>query len=135
MHLDLPIDKIKGVQLHPRNYCCWKNETNWDVGFFTRQKTYIEHVTHEDGEPIEKPYYNVTCAGANKTVKQLFIHSVEQDYDTENNPENYTPEELEFIREPRSISDFVPGIMIPGKLSQKRIKGGVILADTTFEMH
>lgn len=92
-------------------------------------------MTHEDGEPIEKPYYNVTCAGANKTVKQLFIHSVEQDYDTENNPENYTPEELEFIREPRSISDFVPGIMIPGKLSQKRIKGGVILADTTFEMH
>ena len=120
----LPLDKIKGVQLHPRNYCCWKNETNWDVGFFTRQKTYIEHVTHEDGEPIETPHYIVTCAGANKTVKQLFIHSVEQDYDTENNPENYTPEELEFIREPRSISDFVPGIMIPGKLSQKRIKGG-----------
>lgn len=135
LHLDLPLDKIKGVTLHPRNYCCWKNETNWDVGFFTRQKTYIEHVTHEDGEPIETPHYIVTCAGANKTVKQLFIHSVEQDYDTENNPENYTPEELEFIREPRSISDFVPGIMIPGKLSQKRIKGGVILADTTFEMH
>lgn len=135
LHLDLSLDKVRGVELHPRNYCCWKNETNWDVGFFTRQKTYIEHVTHEDGEPIENPYYNVTCAGANKTVKQLFIHSVEQDYDVEANTENYTAEELEFVQYPRKLSDFVPGIMIPGKLSQKRIKGGVILSDTTFEMH
>lgn len=40
LHLDLPLDKIKVVTLHPRNYCCWKNETNWDVGFFTSENLY-----------------------------------------------------------------------------------------------
>lgn len=134
MHMDIPLDKVKGVELHPRNYCCWKNESSWDVGFFTRQKTYIEHVIAEDGEFVD-PYYDVKCAGANQTVKNLFIHSVEQDYDIASNPDKYTEPQLEFLKEPRTLNDFVPGLIIPGKLGQRRIPGGVILAETNFEMH
>lgn len=134
MHMDIPVTQVKGVTLHPRNYCCWKHESDWDIGFFTRQKTYIEHIVSEDGKPVE-PYYDVKCAGANQTVKNLFIHSVQQDYDVVANDEKYTMQQLEFLKEPRTLSDFVPGLVIPGKLGQKRIPGGVILAETNFEMH
>ena len=134
MHMDIPVTQVKGVTLHPRNYCCWKHESTWDVGFFTRQKTYIEHIIAEDGKPID-PYYDVKCAGANQTIKNLFIHSVQQDYNIDTNEEKYTTQQIEFLKEPRTLNDFVPGLVIPGKLGQKRIPGGVILAETNFEMH
>ena len=34
----------------------------------------------------------------------------------------------------RSITDFKNGLKIPGKLLPKRIKGGIILKDTYYEM-
>ena len=54
---------------------------------------------------------------------------------------NYTKEEQEFLfniktHEPikRTISDFKNGLKIPGKLLPKRIKGGILLTDTYYEM-
>ena len=45
-----------------------------------------------------------------------------------------TKEKLEFLKTKRNISDFKVGIKIPGKLLPKRIKGGVLLTETYYEM-
>ena len=46
------VDEIKGINIHPVDFCCWKIETEWDEAKFVRPKTYIEHVTTEDGEEL-----------------------------------------------------------------------------------
>lgn len=141
IHCDLPPEKIKGITVHDRNFCCWKLESCWDEAIFTRQKTYIEHITHENCIPAEqiikngkpkKPYYNVKCAGMPQKCKDLFIKSMlgldEKDKD------NYTKEELDFLKTKRTLNDFKIGLIVPGKLMPKRIRGGVLLVDTTYEM-
>ena len=45
-----------------------------------------------------------------------------------------TPEIEEFISTKRTLKDFTYGLKIPGKLTAKRIPGGVVLKDTTYEM-
>ena len=140
IHCDLPPDQIKGITVHPKNFCCWKLESCWDVGWFVRQKTYIEHVTHEDCEPIEKPYYNVRCAGMPESCKKLFIKSVEGWNEDEVN--NMGEAEKDFLYEDeectkpirRTIEDFNIGLSVPGKLLPKRIPGGVVLVDTEYKM-
>ena len=47
---------------------------------------------------------------------------------------NYTEEEKEFIKTKRTLNDFKVGLKIPGKLLPKRIRGGVLLVETTYEM-
>ena len=140
IHCDLPPDQIKGITVHPKNFCCWKLESCWDVGWFVRQKTYIEHVTHEDCEPIEKPYYNVRCAGMPESCKRLFLKSVEGWNEDEVN--NMDEAEKDFLYEDeectkpirRTIEDFNIGLSVPGKLLPKRIPGGVLLVDTEYKM-
>ena len=69
-------DELVGVIEDPKEFCCWKFESCWDKGLFVRQKTYIEHVTHENREPIEEPYYNVKCAGMPERSKNLFLKAM-----------------------------------------------------------
>lgn len=132
IHCDLKPEEIMGVNIDDSEFCCWKCESEWDYGLFTRQKTYIEHIVVEDGEKCE-PYYNVKCAGMPNHCKELFIDSV-VGYDVEENPKKYTKEELEFVSVPRKIEDFEIGLKIPGKLVAKNIKGGILLSQTTYEM-
>lgn len=131
IHCDIPLEDVKGVNIHDKDFCCWKCESYWDEAIFTRQKTYIEHVTHEDCKPIENTYYNIKCAGMPKRCKDLFEKSIS---DTEINEEDYTAEELTFIKTKRSLEDFKIGLEIPSKLLPKRIKGGIILKPTTYKM-
>lgn len=133
IHCDLPPEQIKGITVHPKNFCCWKLESSWDSALFVRQKTYIEHVTHEDLEPIESPYYNVRCAGMPEKCKQLFLDSV-QGITHAGDTQHYTAEELEFLAKRRKITDFKIGLKVPGKLLPKRIPGGILLVDTSYEM-
>lgn len=114
IHCDLQPDEIKGITIHDTNFCAWKLESCWDIGYFERQKTYIEHVTHEDLHLIDNPYYNIKCAGMPENCKQLFIDGL--------NNGKY------------SLSDFTIGLKLPGKLLPKRIPGGVVLTETTYEM-
>ena len=132
IHCDLKPEEIVGVPVHDKNFCCWKLESCWDVGVFVRQKTYIEHVTHEDLQPIDEPYYNVKCAGMPDKCKNLFVKSM-QGYEPKED-DNYTEEEVEFLKTKRTMSDFKIGLKVPGKLMPKRIKGGVLLVDTSYEM-
>lgn len=130
IHCDLNADELVGIKEHDRNFCCWKLESYWDEAIFVRQKTYIEHVTHEDKEPIENPYYNVKCAGMPEKCKNYFVQSMKGgDID-----ENETEEVKEFLRTKREITDFKVGLKIPGKLLPKRINGGIVLVETTYEM-
>lgn len=140
IHCDLKPEELNGVKIHDKNFCCWKLESTWDVGYFTRQKTYIEHVIEEDLKPIEKPYYNIKCAGMSQKCKDLFDLSMSNTLKKEDKVK-YNKEEQEFLfnketGEPikRSITDFKNGLKIPGKLLPKRIKGGIILKDTYYEM-
>lgn len=132
IHCDLKPEEIVGIKVDDKNFCCWKLESCWDIGYFTRQKTYIEHVTHENLKPIDKPYYNIKCAGMSKKPKKLFelsmIGYIPQPED------NFTEEDLEFLKTKRTIEDFKIGLKVPGKLIPKRIHGGVVLEETTYEM-
>ena len=132
IHCDLTPHEIKGIRVHEINFCCWKLESCWDIGIFTRQKTYIEHVTEEDLQPIEEPYYNVKCAGMPTKCKNLFIKSFEDL--TDDDLKGYTEKEVEFLKHKRTIEDFKIGLKVPGKLMPKRIDGGIILVDTSYEM-
>ncbi len=147
IHCDLLPDQIKGIKVHPTNFCCWKLESSWDVGWFVRQKTYIEHVVAEDLEKVEKPYYNIKCAGMPKKCKDLFAESfnpkVAEDIEHDINPRDetqrlseskLTPEEVQFLSKTRTFKDFKRGLTVPGKLLPRRIKGGVLLIDTEFTM-
>lgn len=114
IHCDLPPEALKGIRVHPTDFCAWKLESCWDTAIFTRQKTYIEHITKENLEPIDSPYYNVKCAGMPESCKKLFIKGMENN---------------EY-----QLSDFKIGLVLPGKLMPRRIKGGILLCETTFEM-
>lgn len=130
IHCDLPPEKIVGIRVDDNDFCAWKLESCWDIAKFIRQKTYVEHVTHEDLKPIEEPYYNVKCAGMPDSCKNLYLKSMSGDYDAS----AYNKEELEFLKKKRTLDDFTYGLTIPGKLLPKVIKGGVILEDTEFTL-
>lgn len=132
IHCDLTPDEIQGITVHPKDFCCWKLESNWDDAIFTRQKTYIEHVTHEDLEPIDNPYFNVKCAGMPEKCKNLFVKTLGGYKPTDT--DNYSEEELKFLSTPRSLTDFKVGLKIWGKLIPVRITGGVVLMETSYEM-
>lgn len=132
IHCNLPPEKIKGITVHPKDFCCWKLESNWDKAIFIRQKTYIEHVTHEDLEPLDKPFYNIKCAGMPEKCKQLFLRSMQGDLAKDD--EHLTDEERDFLSKKRELTDFDVGLVVPSKLMPKRIRGGVLLVPTTYEM-
>lgn len=132
IHCDLHPNEIKGIKVHDKNFCCWKLESSWDVGYFVRQKTYIEHVVAEDLEPIEEPYYNIKCAGMPDKCKKLFDLSM-RGYEPKES-DKYKENELKFLEKKRTIEDFKEGLVVPGKLMPKRIKGGVLLVETQYEM-
>lgn len=48
--------------------------------------------------------------------------------------DNYTDEELKFLSTKRELEDFKVGLKVPGKLMPKRIRGGVLLVETNYEM-
>ena len=141
IHCDLQPHELKGITVHPTNFLCWKLESYWDRAIFARQKTYIEHVTHNDGEPVEQPYYDIKCAGMPDPCKKLLQHSLEHvtEKDIEqleakrNKPFNDT--EKAFMLQPRELTDFKIGLTVPSKLIPKSIKGGVLLVETTYRMN
>lgn len=101
-------EDAKGIKIHPTNFCAWKLESYWDKAVFVRQKTYIEHVTHNDGEPVE-PYYQIRCAGMSEDAKQ------------------------EFIKE-HTVEEFREGLKLKEGLKPIRMPGGVLLVKKGYDM-
>lgn len=145
MHISgLKPEEVKGIEIDSKAYCCWKIESAWDNGYFARQKTYIEHVTHEDGKPVD-PYLNIKCAGMPDRCKDLLKLSLEGGADPAGHEVDgelipWTDEEMEFLftsaGEPilRTYHDFDIGLQVPGKLRPKRMPGGIVLEDCWFTM-
>lgn len=139
IHCDLLPQEIKGIEVDDKEFCCWKLESCWDKAIFTRQKTYIEHVTHENLIALEESYQynNIKCAGMPKKCKDLFEISMQGTADVN---ENWSDEEKEFLFDKdnkpivRDYSDFKVGLKVPDKLRPIRIRGGVLLVNTTYEM-
>ena len=131
IHCDLDVSELKDVPVHDSAFCHWKLETLWDKGIFVRAKTYIEHVTHENLKPVE-PYNNIKCAGMPQKCKDLLNLSLEG-Y-TEEEYEALKDVEKKFVKTKRTFKDFKRGLIVPSKLRPKRINGGIILCDTTYEM-
>lgn len=148
IHCDLEPDEIVGIKVHDKDFCCWKLESCWDTAVFTRQKTYIEHVVKENCKPIDKPYNNIKCAGMPEKSKKIFQFSLDGNADTSgytdestNTFKEWTEAEKEFLFDKetgkpikRGFSDFKVGLKVPDKLLPKRIRGGILLVDTTYEM-
>ena len=134
IHCDLAPDEIKGIKVDDNAFCCWKLESCWDKAIFVRQKTYIEHVTHEDLKPIKEPYYNIKAAGMPQACKDLL--NISLNGATDKDKENYKddPEKLEFISKKRTMKDFKVGLTISGKLLPRCIKGGVVLEESYFTL-
>lgn len=130
IHCNIDISELKGVRIHPTDFNAWKCESYWDSAIFVRQKTYIEHVTHENQKPIEKPYYDIKCAGMTKKCKDLLNASITQEI-----PEDLKENELKFVQKKRTLEDFKSGLVVPGKLTPKRISGGLLLVETDYKLH
>ncbi len=136
IHCDLPISEVKGVKLHNSDFCCWKLESEWDKAIFTRQKTYIEHIVREDGKECT-PYYLIKCAGMPQRCKELLNYSLT--HTEPKDKEKLSEESIKFLYQDdelihRDLSDFTIGLSVPGKLIPKRIRGGILLVDTTYQM-
>jgi hypothetical protein len=139
IHCDLPPEQITGIKVHETDFCAWKLESCWDRAIFARQKTYIEHVTHEDLQKIEEPYNNIKCAGMPQRCKDLFELSMtgKAVYDEykENTPINrFLFNQVTHEAIVRTFDDFKIGLNVPCKLIPKRIDGGVLLVESTYQM-
>lgn len=131
IHCNMNPRDVKGVKLDSTKFCCWKPESQWDEAMFIRQKTYVEHITHENLKPVETPYYDIKCAGMPQKCKSLFEWSMCGEL-----PDGVklSEEEEEFVKCRRELKDFTIGLEVPGKLRPKRMKGGVLLVGTTYKM-
>lgn len=137
IHCDLEPEEVRGITVHDKNFCCWSLESCWDEAYFTRQKTYIEHIVKQTkkGNLVDvEPFYDIKCAGMPQKCKDLF--EISMNGFTEEDLQKYKEDEeiIDFIQVKRDIEDFKIGLKVPGKLSPKRIKGGVVLNEITYEM-
>lgn len=123
--------EIKGIKVHPTDFCAWKLESFWNSAIFVRHKTYIEHVTHEDEQLIDNPYYNVKCAGMPERCKNLFVLSMSDELP---DLSKFDEKQQEFLQVKRTLEDFKIGLEIWGKLIPKRIKGGIVLEETSYRL-
>lgn len=104
IHCKCQPSELIGVPLHDTEFCHWKIENTWDEAIFIRQKTYIE----KDGDDIL-----VKCAGMPEVCKEQV---------------------RERIRQSGELGFFNHGFKVKGKLMPTRIKGGIVLKPTTFEI-
>lgn len=139
IHCDLPLEKVRGVRIHDTELGAWKCESIWDRAIFVRQKTYIEHEIMHNMKKLEKPKYNIKCAGMPERCKKLLEWSLEGRI-PDGRLKELGRQQREFLFDgggrfiKREMTDFKKGLRIYGKLIPKMIKGGILLTDTTYEL-
>lgn len=126
MHLHCPIDCVKSVSLHPTDFNCWAHELSWTKGLFVRQKTYLEVFKNKDGVMD----IDVKCAGMPDRCKDIFASACGYKRDIKKIKQN----EQKYIKNGKSITDFKYGLIVPSKLSQVRMRGGVVLHEGDYTM-
>lgn len=114
LHCNCDVDELNNIEIHETEYGKWKVETCFDEAIFVRQKTYIEHVTHENLKQLDESYYLIKSAGMPERCKNKISDSL-------NNNK-------------MKITDFTKGFEVEGNLRPKRIKGGIVLEERTFKI-
>ena len=110
IHCNCSAEDLKEVPMHMKKLGYWKYETTWDQAIFVRQKTCIEHIIEENLNPVEKPYFKITCAGMGVDSKDTICARLEEN--------------------DIKITDFKPGLKISNNVKAVSMNGGV-----TFENH
>ena len=120
IHLDVPPSRVQGIKIDDSAFCCWKRESIWTQGIFVRAKTYVEKVNGR---------HMVKCAGLSEHGKNMVSCAM-------GDPENdvFDEEEYKWIQEHKmTISGFKHELTIPnGKLTPKRMRGGIVLETSAF---
>lgn len=124
---DIKPEEVIDAPVHPSKLGYWGFETSWDFAIFSHQKTYIEHVTHNDLEPVDKPYYDIKCAGMGKNAKANLNKWLEYGY-------KKVSEGDEVFIEPFDITCFKSGLQVEGNLKARTVAGGTVLIDSVFKM-
>lgn len=128
IHCACSKEELVGVRIHPTDFNAWKCESYFDRAIYVRQKTYIEHITHEDEKPCI-PHYDIKCAGMGKRPKELLnanLSGGEVICEDE--------KEKEFMSQKLTMKDFKVGLKVPSNLKPKRIKGGILLEKFDYVM-
>lgn len=148
IHCDLDKEELVNIKIHPTNFNCWKLETFWDKGIFVRQKTYIEHVTHEDEEPLDPKEYFYLIKGAGlPKLANGYLNCALQNKDIKDESKKVLPltntgeikklddDTRAWILEGKDLTDYRVGMVIPsGNLKSSFIKGGKLLIDKPYIM-
>lgn len=122
-------EELVDVRIHPTDFNAWKCESYFDEAIYVRQKTYIEHITHEDEVPCE-PHYDIKCAGMGKRCKELMNISLSGG----KVPDDADEKEKEFLQTKRTLKDFKVGLKVPSNLKPHRIEGGILLEKFDYVM-
>lgn len=122
-------EELVDVRIHPTDFNAWKCESYFDEAVYVRQKTYIEHITHEDEIPCE-PHYDIKCAGMGKRCKELMNISLSGG----EVPADADDKEKEFLETKRTLKDFKVGLKVPSNLKPHRIEGGILLEKFDYVM-
>lgn len=122
-------DDILGISKGNTVFGDWKLESEWEEGYYVRQKTYIEklkpeYIKKEGGE------YNIICAGMPDKCKELLRRSLLGLPPTD----DMTEEAKIFVSQKREITDFDFGLIVPDKLQKTQIRGGTVLRNINYEM-
>lgn len=115
IHCKCSADEVKDAPEHPTRFLHWKYEGTADKAIYVRAKRYIEHIVGENRESIDKPYYNIKCAGMGKACKDIVNSKLE----------NGTMQ----------LSDFRTGLVVQGNLKAMNIDGGIVLREQEFRLH
>lgn len=131
-------EDLVNIETHKTKLGAWDIEKEWDRAIFVRQKTYIE---------IERGEWEVKCAGMPDRCKWLFRYSCREDgvelkeidgddWIVKDDDKKVKIEDNMrwFLEDERQLEDFKVGLIVPGKLMTKRIKGGTILVDSDYEI-
>lgn len=122
-------EELVDVRIHPTDFNAWKCESYFDEAVYVRQKTYIEHITHEDEVPCT-PHYDIKCAGMGKRCKALMNISLSGG----EVPMDADEKEKEFLQTRRTLKDFKVGLKVPSNLKPHRIEGGILLEKFDYVM-
>lgn len=128
IHCDLKPEEVKGCPIHESKFCHWKIESIWSVGWFVRQKTYIE---------VENGKYTIKACGMSSQCKKVFLIGMKAKEERSKYYEGlskYCIEFLENLDDVYTIESFDYGLELAGRLTPKQIKGGVLLMESTFKL-
>lgn len=128
IHGDFSEEDCAKIPVHDNAFCHWKCEGSWKIGWFVRQKTYIEWMEDE---------FLIRACGMTEKSKNLFlIGMMEKEARKKYYPklDKESIKWLESLERPLEIDDFKEGLCLWGKLMPKQVKGGTLLKEGYFNI-